>query len=74
MLKDIFKKKKKQTFDEYRRMSEFKPAQPRPMNTQNNNQRIATQPRITPQRAIKSKEEEELERSLKEAEKLIKGK
>src|SRR3989338_3660825 len=74
VLKDIFKKKKKQTFDEYKRMSEFKPAQPRPMNTQNNNQRMATQPRITPQRAIKSKEEEELERSLKEAEKLIKGK
>ncbi|MEK6956142.1 MAG: hypothetical protein AABW52_05760 [Nanoarchaeota archaeon] len=73
VLKDLFKKKKKQTFEEYKRMSEFKPAQQRPAMTQNNNQRTAAQPRIIPQRVSKSKEEEELERSLKEAEKLIKG-
>ena len=75
-LKDLFKKKKTQSFDEYRRMAEFKPAQQKPMMQQRQNtaQRTMTQPRITPQKATRSKEEEELERSLREAEKLIKGK
>ncbi|HLC86118.1 MAG TPA: hypothetical protein VJG30_02450 [Candidatus Nanoarchaeia archaeon] len=70
-LKDLFRKKKKQTFEDYRRVAEFRPVE-QPRQTQPARQQ--TPPRIAPQRAVKSKEEEELERSLREAEKLIKGK
>lgn len=70
-LSDLFRKKKKQTFEDYRRVAEFKPVE-QPRQTQPTRQQAP--PRIAPQRAVKSKEEEELERSLREAEKLIKGK
>ncbi len=72
--KDIFKKKKKiQTYEEYKKMAEFRQTEPTRM-VQNQERKQTIQPRLQPQKINKSKDEEELERSLREAEKLIKGK
>ncbi len=67
-LRNLFKKKPKgPTFEEFRRVQEFKPLQ-RPI------QRSQTRPITRPTMPIKSKEEDELEKSIREAQRLIKGK
>ena len=71
------KKAKGPSFEEFRRQSEFKPIQPQPQRNQPVN-KGPSRP-IQPAKPLagsiksKSKEEEELEKSMREAEKLLKG-
>ncbi len=73
-LKDLFtRKKSKQTFEEFKRMAEFKPVQqPKPAQPQRPAARPA--PPARPTRPTRSAEDDALDRSLKEAEKLLKKK
>lgn len=80
-LKHLFKRKPKgQTFEEFKVQERFKQATPRqqPQNTRQQaqtRQPTTGQPRMQATRApVKTKEDIELERSIKEAERLIKGK
>ncbi|MBI2148078.1 hypothetical protein HYU23_00200 [Candidatus Woesearchaeota archaeon] len=72
-LKNLFKKKPKgPSFEDFRRQAEFKPIQPQRPLTQARPVQKSTQP-AKPMAKAKSKEEEELEKSMREAEKLLKG-
>lgn len=74
-LSNLFKKKPKgPTFDEFRRQAEFRPIQQpqRPQTISPTRPMQAMRP-TAPANKPKSKDEEELERSIKEAEKLLKG-
>ncbi|MBS3152317.1 hypothetical protein J4230_02805 [Candidatus Woesearchaeota archaeon] len=76
VLSNIFKKKPKgPTFEDFRRQSEFRPVQTaQPQRTQSKSPVRPAQPgKPFTTMKPKSKEDEELERSMREAEKLLKG-